>query len=499
MSGTTGRVAAALLAVCALGATDARAADHSARIVGGTPSASGAWPAQAHVTGDQGLVATGCGGTLVSARYVLTAAHCVGNAFGAVLAPSAFTVRLGSDMADRGGQTYAVDAVTRHEGWTSSTTENDLALLHLAPPAPQEPQTLIAEDETALWAPGTAAKVIGWGLTSTNGQGSDVLLEAPLPMVSDDECARAWNDTFKPANQVCAGGGSTDSCQGDSGGPLLVPRGDGFATVGIVSYGTSEGCATPGIPSVYTRIGAPALNQWIRARVPTLRIRPSVAGPRAGTAVTLTADASGAATAAAGQIVWDLDGDGAFDDATGATAPVLFAAGRRTVRAAVALPDGDRAVARTTIEVRPARTVPAGVAANGRTLAAIPDPFAAPAGGAALLRTQIARPARTFALPRLRGSRLRATIACATACSARATLVVSAATARSLGLRSRTIGTGTAKLAGARVADVTVRVPTAVRRKLLAPRVLRGELRIRVRADGRTLSRTAAVTGRATR
>lgn len=501
MRSSHSRFTAGLIVVGALGSVTsvASAAPSSSRIVGGAPAAPSAWPSQAHVTGDQGILRSGCGGTLLSARYVVTAAHCVGDAFGGVLAASAFTVRLGSDQADRGGREHVVDAVVRHEGWTSSTAENDVALLHLAEPATQEPMTLIGEDESALWAEGVTATIIGWGLTSTGGSGSRDLLQTTVPMVSDANCEKVWGRTFKPANQVCAGGGSTDSCQGDSGGPLLVPRDGGWATAGIVSYGTSDGCATEGTPSVYTRTGAPALNQWLRARVPTLRPTASSKTPRAGTAVTLVANAAGPATGAAEQVAWDLDGDGAFDDATGASVPAVFAPGPRTVRAAVGLPDGDRAVSTLRLQVGAARTVPGGVRANGTALAPLAAPFSAPAGGGTRLQTQIATPTRTYALSRLRGSRLRAAFACEVACSARGTLVVSAATARSLRLRSRTIAVGSKALPGPGISELVLKVPASVRKRIARTRSLRGELRMRVVAGGRPLSLKRPVTGRATR
>jgi trypsin len=64
---------------------------------------------------------------------------------------------------------------------------------------------------------------------------------------------------FVPSSMLCAGGEvGHDTCLGDSGGPLVQ---DGIQ-VGIVSFG-SPNCGT-GIPSVYARISAPAIRDFIR-------------------------------------------------------------------------------------------------------------------------------------------------------------------------------------------------------------------------------------------
>ena len=68
---------------------------------------------------------------------------------------------------------------------------------------------------------------------------------------------------------ICAGNDRrrTDSCYGDSGGPLVVDRGSpadppgDYVLVGLVDYG--NGCAQPGFPGVYTRIGSPAVARFL--------------------------------------------------------------------------------------------------------------------------------------------------------------------------------------------------------------------------------------------
>ncbi|MEA2312457.1 MAG: hypothetical protein QOE28_2425, partial [Solirubrobacteraceae bacterium] len=74
---------------------------------------------------------------------------------------------------------------------------------------------------------------------------------------------------FEPVSQICAGypQGGTDTCQGDSGGPLFGHTAAGaLKVVGATSYG--EGCARPGKPGVYARVGDDTLREWIRSQAP---------------------------------------------------------------------------------------------------------------------------------------------------------------------------------------------------------------------------------------
>ena len=326
------------------------------RIVNGSPASPGEYPAQgALVRSSDGVQI--CGGTLLSNRYFLTAAHCVTNlTTGAILATNLFSVRFGS-VNREAGQELTFSSKQVHAAWDFQQFDNDAVLFTLATrvsPTVAEPLRLIdATGEASLWAPGKRATLIGWGdLFDGQNFGSDVLLETTAPMRSDPDCEAdsAYGSDFHRATMVCAGNGNSDTCQGDSGGPLMVSDGAFLVLAGVTSWGI--GCADPAKPGVYTRLGAPALNQWVRDRVPMARARVSDSTVDPGQAVNFTATANhpdipGYFT----DFEWDFDSDGA-PDATGANPSHAYpTAGNFVARVTASGADPDTAVAKVAVNV----------------------------------------------------------------------------------------------------------------------------------------------------
>jgi hypothetical protein len=379
--------AAATALLVAAGVSAAQGAD----IVGGDPADPDEYPAQgALLINDdndpnfEGL----CGGSLVGSRYFLTAAHCVDD--NPPLQPSDFLVVLGvTNFTNRLPENeFPVAAV-------ESDALFDTAMLKLSRAAPNTPLRVIRTDEAAKWAPGTTARIVGWGTTSYGGEISDDLLEANVPLVSDDSCAEAYPGEFDETTMVCAYDGEHDTCQGDSGGPLMVPDGPSFVLVGITSWGM--GCADIGFPGVYARLGAAGPNAWVMARFPRASFTPGIATAGLPVALTSTSfhpDGPGAFTA----FRWDLNGDNTFGDATGSSVTTTFpAAGTYHVGLEASNAAGDRAVAAQDVVV----TASAPPAPPPPPLPPPPTPPAPPPPPAPLPAAQ----ARCV-VPRLRGKTL---------------------------------------------------------------------------------------------
>ncbi|OIJ62504.1 S1 family peptidase [Streptomyces mangrovisoli] len=233
---------AAAAATALLGAPTAEAVPQP--VVGGTTTTTTAYPFMMQITDSSGNQF--CGGTLVAAKKVVTAAHCMaGETASRIRVVGGRTYLNGTD-----GTVSKVSKIWVDPDYTDATNGDDVAVLTLSTSMPYTPASYVSSSQTGVYAAGTTARILGWGTTSENGSSSNQLRTATVPVVSDTSCRSAYGSDYVASDMVCAGytSGGVDTCQGDSGGPLLV----GGVLAGITSWG--EGCAEAGYPGVYTRL-----------------------------------------------------------------------------------------------------------------------------------------------------------------------------------------------------------------------------------------------------
>ncbi|XP_022218719.2 collagenase-like [Drosophila obscura] len=213
-----------------------------------------------------------CGGTIISSKIVLTAAHCLQEPnikalkifFGAVDK---------SNANEKGQQPLIVDRkfVVIHEQFEKDVPYyNDIAIIKLPidvpfnefirPAKPPQPTNNYVNAK---------AIVSGWGAHKVSEtktlQFPSQLKYFEINIISNEECEEKWKRLVSPrifpASFICTGPSENSPCRGDSGGPLVLQEGEDYILLGVTSHGLSTDCKT-NLPTVFTRVSS--FLDWIQ-------------------------------------------------------------------------------------------------------------------------------------------------------------------------------------------------------------------------------------------
>lgn len=200
-----------------------------------------------------------CSGSLISDRFVLTAAHCIHQSrFDILQADEVFLKIATLRLDDESTHFHSVERIFLHPNYTVGRKANDIALLRLSKgqklPRQASPICLPSQVANRMDFTDQQVTIIGWGQTSAQSgkeptrlveepneltdllgrrrtHVNETLLEAEVRITSTDQCNRNYSrldiDWLNiDEHFICAKDpdGKRDACQGDSGGPLMWSR-----------------------------------------------------------------------------------------------------------------------------------------------------------------------------------------------------------------------------------------------------------------------------------
>jgi len=219
------------------------------RIVGGQETEKNEYPWQIGLYKGYGRYFK-CGGSIISKREILTAAHCV---IDYPVPVEELRVKVGDHniMKEDGEIVFEVSSYKAHESYRYTSADYDFAILTLSRDIEfsKEVSPVCLPDSEGL-DEHSQTVVSGWGFSPKRL--SNVLLDITMTTLTNDVCKQKLRENGLSSSTItdqtlCGEAPGVSACRGDSGGPWVTRDGNNYVLIGISSWIGDTSCPRGGL------------------------------------------------------------------------------------------------------------------------------------------------------------------------------------------------------------------------------------------------------------